>query len=212
MKYSQTHRTRYAVSARTSVHDVARAGTLTTGLLWLAGLAASVSLLPSSALAADPPTPAPAAAETRPTDPGAARSRNAKTSTSAKSRTSTRPNARVRASQRPSNERLALAAPPKPSDGKAGGGTKTGADPAKSKPKSKPKRSRSRRKKAEPAAEPSDIDSRKISLEEDFLVEGKREKPNAFYILRRSQTGYDWARLDAKFLPLVLESVQDPLF
>ncbi len=53
---------------------------------------------------------------------------------------------------------------------------------------------------------------RKISLDEDFLVEGKLEKPNAFFILRRSQSGYDWARLDAKFLPLVLESVQDPLF
>jgi hypothetical protein len=57
-----------------------------------------------------------------------------------------------------------------------------------------------------------DASDRKISLDEDFLVEGKLEKPNAFYILRRSQSGYDWARLDAKFLPLVLESVQDPLF
>jgi hypothetical protein len=53
---------------------------------------------------------------------------------------------------------------------------------------------------------------RKITLEEEFLVEGKLEKPNAFYILKRSQAEYDWARLDAKFLPLVLESVQDPLF
>ena len=53
---------------------------------------------------------------------------------------------------------------------------------------------------------------RKISLDEDFVIEGKLEKPNAFFILRRSQSGYDWARLDAKFFPLVLESVQDPLF
>ena len=78
-----------------------------------------------------------------------------------------------------------------------------------------PKRGKSKRK-ADKARAPSDAEEsasdRKISLDEDFLVEGKLEKPNAFYILRRSQSGYDWARLDAKFLPLVLESVQDPLF
>jgi hypothetical protein len=42
------------------------------------------------------------------------------------------------------------------------------------------------------------------------LVEGRLEKPSAYYILRRSSLDYDWARLDAKFSPLVLESVQDP--
>ena len=50
-----------------------------------------------------------------------------------------------------------------------------------------------------------------LSLEE-FLVEGKLDKPSAFYVLRRSSLDYDWARLDARFSPLVLESVQDPLF
>lgn len=50
-----------------------------------------------------------------------------------------------------------------------------------------------------------------ISLDE-FLVEGKLEKPSAYFILRRSSADHDWARLDARFLPLVLESVQDPLF
>jgi len=52
---------------------------------------------------------------------------------------------------------------------------------------------------------------KKISLDE-FLVEGTLEKPSAYYILRRSQLEHDWARLDARFSPLVLESVQDPLF
>lgn len=51
-----------------------------------------------------------------------------------------------------------------------------------------------------------------ISLDDDFLVEGKLEKPSAFYVLRRSSTDYDWARLDATMTPLVLESVWDPLF
>ncbi len=51
-----------------------------------------------------------------------------------------------------------------------------------------------------------------ISLEDEFLVEGKLEKPSAYYILRRSALEYDWARLDAHFTPLILESAQDPLF
>lgn len=57
-----------------------------------------------------------------------------------------------------------------------------------------------------------DGSSRKISLDDDFLIEGKLEKPSAFYVFRRSDIDYDWARLDARFSPLVLESVQDPLF
>lgn len=51
-----------------------------------------------------------------------------------------------------------------------------------------------------------------ISLDDDFLVEGQLEKPSAFYVLRRSTTDHDWARLDALFTPLVLDAVQDPLF
>ena len=103
----------------------------------------------------------------------------------------------------PAGERVAMrtAAPAEPA----------ASDPPKRR-KSKQKAERSRGKGDDDARAPSDDDARKISLDEDFLVEGRLEKPNAFYILRRSQSGYDWARLDAKFLPLVLESVQDPLF
>lgn len=53
---------------------------------------------------------------------------------------------------------------------------------------------------------------RRISLDDEFLVEGKLEKPSAFFVFKRSAVDYDWARLDALFAPLVLESVQDPLF
>jgi hypothetical protein len=53
---------------------------------------------------------------------------------------------------------------------------------------------------------------KRISLEDEFLVEGQLEKPSAYYVFRRSAMDYDWARLDAQFTPLVLESVQDPLF
>ena len=51
-----------------------------------------------------------------------------------------------------------------------------------------------------------------IALDDDFLVEGKLDKPSAFLLLRRSALDYDWARLGAELTPLVLESVQDPLF
>jgi hypothetical protein len=47
---------------------------------------------------------------------------------------------------------------------------------------------------------------------DELTIEGKLEKPSALFILRRSSLDYDWARLDARFSPLVLESVQDPLF
>jgi len=53
---------------------------------------------------------------------------------------------------------------------------------------------------------------KRISLDDEFLVEGKLEKPSAFFVFKRSALEYDSARLDAQFTPLVLESVQDPLF
>lgn len=77
---------------------------------------------------------------------------------------------------------------------------------------------------AEPSSEPSEASEatagdrrrapagKRTIIRDEFLVEGKLEKPSAYYLLRRSSLDYDWARLDAKFSPLVLESVQDPLF
>lgn len=120
-------------------------------------------------------------------------------------------------------ERVAALVEPKseqqaPADGEAGTKPKPKADDAAKSSgdanaqtngkKKKPAAKKGKKKRDAAAAEAK----RKISLDEDFLVEGKLDKPNAYYILRRSQAGYDWARLDAKFLPLVLESVQDPLF
>jgi hypothetical protein len=66
---------------------------------------------------------------------------------------------------------------------------------------------------ANPATDKSRSSGKKrISLDDEFLVEGKLEKPSAFFVFKRSAVDYDWARLDALFAPLVLESVQDPLF
>jgi len=77
---------------------------------------------------------------------------------------------------------------------------KTGAKTAEKRP-SRPKAGRSKGN-----------GGRRTVITDEFLVEGKLEKPSAYFILRRSSLDYDWARLDAKFSPLVLESVQDPLF
>ena len=63
-----------------------------------------------------------------------------------------------------------------------------------------------------PAGKPSASGKKRISLDDEFLVEGKLEKPSPFFVFKRSAVDYDWARLDALFAPLVLESVQDPLF
>jgi hypothetical protein len=62
------------------------------------------------------------------------------------------------------------------------------------------------------AGKPRGSGKKRISLDDEFLVEGKLEKPSAFFVFKRSAVDYDWARLDALFTPLVLESVQDPLF
>lgn len=62
------------------------------------------------------------------------------------------------------------------------------------------------------AKKPAAGGKKAISIDDEFLIEGKLEKPNAYYILRRSSIDFDWARLGATFSPLVLESVQDPLF
>lgn len=90
-------------------------------------------------------------------------------------------------------------APAAPAAGKA-----TGKSSSKKATKAEPKSS------AKPTT--NKAGNKVISLDDEFLVEGKLEKPSAFYVLRRSSTDYDWARLDAVFTPLVLESVQDPLF
>lgn len=99
----------------------------------------------------------------------------------------------------------AIAAPPSASgpDAKAGAQTKPAAKPA-AKPATKTS--------PEPAGRTGPGGKKVISLDDEFLVEGQLEKPSAFYVLQRSSTDYDWARLDATMTPLVLESVWDPLF
>lgn len=165
-------------------------------------VALALGVLPQTAAAAPPPSDAPAA-EPKP-EPKATPKPKPKMRPKPKANRSLDATAAraLRSSSRkndsgPRGERVAMRTAPAAAD----------SDP--------PKRGKSKKKatkRDEDARAPGSDADRRISLDEDFLVEGKLEKPNAFFILRRSQSGYDWARLDAKFLPLVLESVQDPLF
>jgi hypothetical protein len=45
-----------------------------------------------------------------------------------------------------------------------------------------------------------------------FVIEGRIQKPNAFYVLQRSQINYDWAKLKKDFTPRILESVESSPF
>lgn len=94
----------------------------------------------------------------------------------------------------------ALAAPGTP--GEPGASEPETTDPATAEPSEQPTSTRRDRRTG----------GKRTIIRDEFLVEGKLEKPSAYYLLRRSSLDYDWARLDAKFSPLVLESVQDPLF
>ncbi len=45
-----------------------------------------------------------------------------------------------------------------------------------------------------------------------FVIEGRIQKPNAFYVLERSQINYDWAALKKNFVPRILDAVKKSPF
>jgi hypothetical protein len=45
-----------------------------------------------------------------------------------------------------------------------------------------------------------------------FVIEGRIQKPNAFYVLQRSQINYDWAALKQRFVPRILDAVRKSPF
>ena len=78
------------------------------------------------------------------------------------------------------------------------------------------RRARWRRSKA--ARQPSATAAPKVKVErsasgqkifritEGIVVEGKIQKPNAFYVLQRSSMDYDWESLKQDFLPKILQA------
>jgi hypothetical protein len=43
-------------------------------------------------------------------------------------------------------------------------------------------------------------------ITEGIVVEGKIQKPNAFYVLQRSSIDYDWESLKQDFMPKILQA------
>jgi hypothetical protein len=43
-------------------------------------------------------------------------------------------------------------------------------------------------------------------ITEGIVVEGKIQKPNAFYVLQRSSMDYEWENLKQDFLPKILQA------
>lgn len=56
-------------------------------------------------------------------------------------------------------------------------------------------------------------DGKKIyRINTEFVIEGKIQKPNAFYVLQRQGVNYGWDKLDRSFVQGILESVKEPPF
>jgi hypothetical protein len=49
-------------------------------------------------------------------------------------------------------------------------------------------------------------------ITEGIVVEGKIQKPNAFYVLQRSVMDYDWGSLKQDFLPRILQAASQHPF
>ena len=49
-------------------------------------------------------------------------------------------------------------------------------------------------------------------ITEGMLVEGQRQKPNAFYVLQRASAAYDWESLDESFLQRIIKATEKPPF
>lgn len=47
---------------------------------------------------------------------------------------------------------------------------------------------------------------RVFRITEGIVVEGRLQKPNAFYVLQRSSIDYDWETLNQGFLPKIIQA------
>ncbi len=49
-------------------------------------------------------------------------------------------------------------------------------------------------------------------IEGEIIIEGKIQKPEAFYVLQKSSINYDWHELKQEFVPRILDSVSKSPF
>jgi hypothetical protein len=73
-------------------------------------------------------------------------------------------------------------------------------------------------KKAPAEAEKTEVDVERAGkkklyrIKTEFVIEGRIQKPNAFYVLQRSTINYDWVDTKQQFLPHILKSVKESPF
>ena len=68
--------------------------------------------------------------------------------------------------------------------------------------------------RTKPTRATADHRSRKkvYRIKTEFVIEGRIQKPNAFYVLQRSAINYDWVDLKRHLLPHILKSVRESPF
>ena len=49
-------------------------------------------------------------------------------------------------------------------------------------------------------------------IQTEITIEGKIQKPEAFYVLQKSSINYDWQELKQQFLPKIIDSVSKAPF
>src|SRR5262245_10830144 len=49
-------------------------------------------------------------------------------------------------------------------------------------------------------------------IQEEIRIEGKIQKPEAFYVLQKSSINYDWQEMKQQFLPKIISSVNNAPF
>ena len=49
-------------------------------------------------------------------------------------------------------------------------------------------------------------------IKTEFVIEGRIQKPNAFYVLQRANINYEWVDLKHEFVPRILQTVREKPF
>ena len=49
-------------------------------------------------------------------------------------------------------------------------------------------------------------------IKTEFVIEGRIQKPNAFYVLQRANINYEWVELKHEFVPRILQTVREKPF
>lgn len=66
---------------------------------------------------------------------------------------------------------------------------------------------------AEPKVKITEEGGKKVyRIENAIVIEGKIQKPNAFYVLQRSAINYEWQSLQRSFVPKIFEDVKKAPF